>query len=227
MTMLDDRPAGRNVTPPPEPPHDEELADGQAPPEPPDYVAEETPFGRWWNMAPTIALVLVAVMVAGAAVVLWNQNKDLRSERDDRREAAEVASGFTTAVLSYDFRDLQGTVDDVLALSTTDWGRQYEDAWFQEQQPVVEATRARARVAVNDVMLGDESNGVLPAIVRFDATIRSEVGTRRLQGGYLQIDLTKDGGEWKVDDMRYLATQDQSLEPNGGEAATPTTTPGG
>jgi hypothetical protein len=159
--------------------------------------------------------VVLAVFVGAVAVVLWNQNKDLRSARDQDRAAAEVASDFTTAVLSYNFRDLQGSVDDVMALSTTDWGRQYQDAWFQEQQPIVEATRARARVAVSDVMLGDEANGVIPAIVRFDATIRSEVGTRRLQGGYLQVDLTEVDGDWKVDDMRYLATQDQSLEPNG------------
>jgi hypothetical protein len=217
MTMLDDRPMARDEEP---------LAGEQPPSEPPDEVTEESPFGRWWSVLPTIALVLVACLVGAAAVVLWNQNEDLRSERDDRREAAEVASGFTTAVLSYNFRDLQGSVDDVLALSTTDWGRQYEDAWFQEQQPIVEATRARARVAVSDVMLGDESNGVLPAVVRFDATINSEVGTRRLQGGYLQVDLTDVDGEWKVDDMRYLATQAQDLQPNEGAGA-PTAPEGG
>ena len=216
MTMLDERPVAA----------DEQLGEEEPPPRPPEDRDEESPFGRWWSVLPTILLVLLAVMVAAAAVVLWNQNKDLKDERDDRRGAAEVASDFTTAVLSYNFRDLQGSVDDVMALSTTDWGRQYQDAWFQEQQPIIEATRARARVAVNDVMVGDEANGVLPVVVRFDATIHSEVGTRRLQGGYLQLDLTDEGGDWKVDDMRYLATQDQSLEPNAnaGAAGAPTAT---
>jgi hypothetical protein len=81
----------------------------------------------------------------------------------------------------------------------------------------VEATRARARVEVQDVLLGDASNGVLPAVVRFDATIRSEVGVRRLQGAYLQVDLTRVDGDWKVDDMRFLATTDQQLDPAGGQ----------
>ena len=78
-------------------------------------------------------------------------------------------------------------------------------------------------------MLSEESNGVIPAVVRFDATIRSAVGVRRITGGYLQLDLTRQGGEWKVDSMQYLATEDQQLDPNpgngDGSTPTPTTTP--
>ena len=112
-----------------------------------------------------------------------------------------MASDFTTAVLSYDHRNLSGSVDAVVALSTPDWGREYENAWFQEQQPIVEATRAVAEVAVDDVLLGDASDGVLPAVVTFNATIDSEVGTRNLTGSYLRLDLMKVDGDWRVDDM--------------------------
>lgn len=177
---------------------------------------EVSPFQRWRAHLPLIVIVLLAWMVAAGAVILWNQNRDLTADRDDRRGAARVAADFTTAVLGYDHRDLQGSVDDVLALSTPDWGREYEDAWFQEQQPIVEATRARAEVVVDDVLLGEAANGILPVVVTFNATIRSEVGVRRLTGSYIRVDLVDDGDGWRVDDMLYLASQNQDLEPGTG-----------
>jgi hypothetical protein len=218
MTMLDDKPVVLDDT----------DIDDEAPP-PDDDAGTETPFRQWRRNLPMLVMIALAVLVAAGGFVLWKQNQDLRADRNEVRSAERVASDFTTAVLSYNFRDLRGSVDDVKALSTTDWGRQYEEAWFQEQQSIVEATRARGRVAVEDVLLGQESSGVIPAVVRFDATIRSEVGVRRITGGYLQLDLTRQDGEWKVDNMQYLATEDQQLDPNDGSGdgttPTPTTTP--
>ena len=230
MTMLDDAPVTGDDELDDEAPTPEAGSDATLPP----YVPgerEESPFARWRSNLPLLVIVVLAWMVAAGAVVLWKQNQDLRSARDDRREAAEVASDFTTAVLSYDHRDLEGSVDDVLALSTPDWGRQYEDAWFQDQQPIVEELQAQAEVVINDVMVGDSSNGVLPVVVTFNASIESTIGTRRLDGSYLQLDLTKVDGSWLVDDMTYLANTSQSLDtgnPGGGDEATPpteTTTP--
>lgn len=189
---------------------------------------ERGEFGdRWWSSLSTMLIVALAAVVIAGAVVLWQQNKDLTAARDERQDAARVAGDFATAVLSYDFRDLQGSVDDVLALSTPDWGRQYEDAWFQDQQPVVEELRARAEVDVREVMLGEESDGVLPAVVVFNARINSQIGVRRLGGSYLRVDLTKVDGEWRVDDMAFLASTDQSLEAAGAgtDPTTATTVP--
>jgi hypothetical protein len=219
MTMLDDKPVALDET---------ETGEEPPPPDGPPSDHGDTPFRRWRANLPLILVIVLAWTVAAGGVVLWKQNQDLRADRDDERAAERVAADFTTAVLSYNFRDLRGSVDDVKALSTTDWGRQYEEAWFQEQQSIVEATRARGRVAVEDVLLGEESSGVIPAVVRFDATIRSEVGVRRITGGYLQLDLTRQDGEWKVDAMQYLATEDQQLDPadgsGGGDGTAPTAT---
>ena len=196
-----------------------------------DRTPEEdrvSPLREWAGNLPLLIILVLAVLVAGGAFVLWNRNQDLTSERDDRRDASTVASEFTTAVLSYDHQDLQGSVENVLALSTTQYGRQYEQAWFAEQQPIVEATQAVAEVAVDDVLLGDESNGVLPAVVTFNGTITSEVGVRRLTGSYLRLDLTKVDGQWRVDQMQILAITDNNLQPNtegdGPAGTTPTTT---
>jgi Mce-associated membrane protein len=186
------------------------------------------PGERWLSYLPTMALLALAVAVMAVAFFVWQERNDLAAADDDRQAAARVAGDFATAVLSYDYQDLDGSLDDVLGLSTPDWGRQYEDAWFSDQQPVIEELQAVAEVDVRDVMLGDAQDGVLPAVVVFNATIRSDIGTRRLGGSYLRLDLTEVDGEWRVDDMAFLASTEQSLDPatgEGGGTPTPTTAP--
>ena len=216
MTMLDDAPATtEDMT-------DDDGDDGGEV----HLRPAAAPVEPWWSTFPTMVVLALAVLVIAGAVVLWQQNQDLTGARDDRQDAASVAGEFATAVLSYDHRNLDGSVDAVVALSTPDWGREYENAWFQEQQPVVEELDAVARVDVRDVMLGEESDGVLPAIVVFNATIESQIGTRRLGGSYLRLDLVRHDGAWRVDDMAYLASTDQSLDaaPGTGGGNTPTAT---
>jgi len=226
MTMVQERPVRTDDE------ADERRLPEALPREPDDGGGDTTPFDRWRSQLPTFVVVLLAVLVAAAAVVLYRQNEDLRDERDDRREAAEVGSDFTTAVLSYDFRDLQGSLEDVLALSTPDWGRQYEDAWFADQRNIIEQLRARGTIEIVEVMVGDAANGVLPVVVSFNADIRSTIGVRTLEGSYLQVDLVEQDGRWLVDDMTYLANGREDLTPAGGgtgraDAETPpaTTTP--
>src|SRR5688572_4081976 len=101
MTMLDDAPVKGDDEIDDEAPARETGSTPTPPPDGPDE-REESPFARWRSNLPLIVIVLLAWMVAAGAVVLWKQNQDLRSARDDRREASEVASDFTTAVLSYD-----------------------------------------------------------------------------------------------------------------------------
>ncbi len=217
MTMLDDAPATtEDMT-------DDDGDDGGED----DVRPAAAPVDPWWSNLPTMVVLALAGLVIAGAVVLWQQNQDLTTDRDDRQDAASVAGEFATAVLSYDHRDLDGSVDAAVALSTPDWGREYENAWFQEQQPVVEELDAVARVDVRDVMLGEESDGVLPAIVVFNATIESQIGTRRLGGSYLRLDLVRHDGAWRVGDMAYLASTDQSLDaaPGTGGGNTPTATP--
>jgi Mce-associated membrane protein len=185
--------------------------------EPQEYVREEPDSrDRWWTSLPTLVVIALAWLVVVGGVLAWQRGSDLQAEKDQRREAAQVAGDFTTAVLSYDHRDLSGSLDDVLALATPEWGRSYEDAWFSDQQPVIEELQAVAEVDVREVMVGEEQDGVLPATVVFNATIESQIGVRRLGGSYLRIDLTQVDGEWRVENMAFLATTDQSLDPAGG-----------
>jgi len=182
----------------------------------------------------------VLVAVAACAVVLlgitaWSllRADDLASQQDDRRAAASVAGRFASATMSYDHRDLEGSLAAVTDLASQDYAETYQNAFFEELQPVVDELRARGRVHVRDVYVSEIGDDTATAVVSFDAVIRSTIGTRRLTGSYVRVDLVKEGGAWKADDLTFLATTQEGLDAPGGSGAagatgtSPTTEPTG
>lgn len=193
----------------------------------------DTEEGRWrvpgpFDLGlPALLMIAVGLLLIGVAAVAAFQLRDLQGDEDDRQEAAEVASEFTTALLAYDHQDLQGSIDRVIELSTPEYAGTYQEAFSAELQPVIDQLEARGEVLVRDVFVGDISGDRVGAVVLFDATIDSTVGTRRLTGSYVQIDLVKVDGEWRGNDLVFLATTEEGLDPAGGDAAdgtSPTTT---
>ncbi len=178
------------------------------------------------------ALLVGGVALWGAAmlaiaVLSFVRADHLESARDDRQAAASVAGQFASATMSYDHRDLEGSLQAVTDLATAEYAETYQNAFFEELQPVVDELRARGRVHVRDVFISDLSDDTATAVVSFDAVIRSTIGTRRLAGSYVRIDLKKQGGSWKADDLTFLATTQEGLDPAGGAGAgtTATTSP--
>ncbi len=180
--------------------------------------------------------VLVAVAVCAVAllgITAWSllRADDLASQQDDRRAAASVAGRFASATMSYDHRDLEGSLAAVTDLATRDYAETYQNAFFEELQPVVDELRARGRVHVRDVYVSEIGDDTATAVVSFDAVIRSTIGTRRLTGSYVRVDLKKEGGAWKADDLTFLATTQQGLDaPDvsgtaGAAGTSPTTAP--
>lgn len=170
------------------------------------------------------ALLVGGVALWGAAmlaiaVLSFVRADHLESARDDRQAAASVAGRFARATMSYDHRDLEGSLQAVTDLATAEYAETYQNAFFEELQPVVDELRARGRVHVRDVYISDLSDDTATAVVSFDAVIRSTIGTRRLAGSYVRIDLKKQGGSWKADDLTFLATTQEGLDPAGGAGA--------
>lgn len=210
MTMIDERAPLTDV---------DHAAD--EPPDRPETPARDRDWRGGWANAPRLLLIVLAWAVIVVAVFAWQRATSLADERDDRRDAAQVASEFTTAIQGYDSRDLGATLDAATALATHDYGQQLEDAWFSDLQPIVEQLHGRATVRVSDVLLGDESDGAIPAVVVFDARVTSTIGTRNMSGTYLRLDLVKVDGTWKVDDMAFLASTNNAVQPAAGAGATP------
>ncbi|MBL8774276.1 MAG: hypothetical protein JNK12_00030 [Acidimicrobiales bacterium] len=176
-----------------------------------------------------LALLVWGVAMLGIAAWSFLRADGLADERDDRRAAASVAGEFASATMSYDHRDLDGSLAAVTDLATTEYAETYQNAFFEELQPVVDELRARGRVHVRDVYVSDVSDGTATAVVSFDAVIRSTIGTRRLAGSYVRVDLVEEGGAWRADDLTFLATTQEGLDgPTGAAGATtPTTAPAG
>lgn len=168
-----------------------------------------------------LAVWCVVMLVVAAASFLRADN--LASAQDDRREASSVASAFASATLSYDHRDLEGSVSAVTDLATAEYAETYQTAFFEELQPVVDEMRARGTVNVRDVYLSEISDDTATAVVSFDAVIRSTIGTRRLSGSYVRIDLVKEASGWKADELTFLATTQEGLDPAAGSTGTGTT----
>ena len=182
----------------------------------------------------TVAAGAVAVCaVALLGLTTWSlfRASDLASQQDDRRAAASVAGRFASATMSYDHRDLEGSLAAVTDLASQEYAETYQNAFFQELQPVVDELRARGRVHVRDVYVSEIGDDTATAVVSFDAVIRSTIGTRRLTGSYVRVDLTKEDGAWKADDLTFLATTQEGLDAPGGSGAagaagtSPTTAP--
>lgn len=212
-----------------------EREDEDRRPEEPDAGARRAPADAGGSTAPggpprwlLVALVAWGLVMFGLAVWSFTRADHLADARDDRRAAASVAGEFASATMSYDHRDLDGSLAAVTDLATADYAETYQNAFFEELQPVVDELRARGRVHVRDVYISDLSDDTATAVVSFDAVIRSTIGTRRLAGSYVRVDLVKEGGAWKADDLTFLATTQEGLDgPTGAGATTPTTAPAG
>jgi Mce-associated membrane protein len=136
-------------------------------------------------------------------------------------------------VYGYDHEDMQGSLETTLSLTTDEYAREFEDAWNNELQPVIDELRAAGEVELTDVYVTDVEGDRAKAVVSFNAVIRSTAGVRRLTGAFLQLDLQRDGGAWLVANYKLLATTDETLDTTGGAggggggATPPTTAPGG
>ena len=202
------------------------MADGET-------GADERVEGRrsWVPTALVAGLGLVMVLLIVGLVIQTLRANDLSQEDDDRRAVGRTAGEFTEAVYGYDHEDMEGSLEDILALTTDEYAREFEEAWNNELQPVIDELRASGDVVLTDVYVTDIEGDRAKAVVSFNAVIRSTAGARRLTGSFLQLDLQNDGGAWLVANYKLLATTDETLDQpggggggGGGGASTTTTT---
>ena len=170
------------------------------------------------RVAPERALPMLLVGLAAVATVLalvmWFRADNAQDDLDSRRDAGQVAGEFTSAVIGYDADDLDGSLDRVLALASSDYEQTFRDAFFSEVRPFVAETEAKGQVSVRQAFVEDSSGDEASVVVFFDAVIESILGTRRLVGSYVRVDLVREDGEWKADDLAFLATTEEGLDPS-------------
>ena len=215
--------------------HGHQITEPTVDPEPPGASASEAgaePETSLENDAPTpkkqrafaglaVALGIVALAALVAAASLWTTLDGERSERDD---ILEVSGDFAAALLTYDYEDLERTKQRVLALSTGKFRREYEQAFDGGLDTLFKETRARSAGTVTDLFVGEIDDGSVTTLAVVNASSVGAGGRRRLSDTYLELQLVKVGGKWRVDGATYLNLSGSDA-PAPGVSTTTTTAP--
>lgn len=170
----------------------------------------------------SLSSVVLGVLVLAAiafAVVQTQRRADLADDVDLRAEASDVAARFAERLLTYDFADLDAQADELAQLSTPDFSDEYEDALAGGLGASISELEATATATVDEVMTSVVSQGRARVVVIVDSEIESQAGTRANIGTYLDIELLRLDGTWRVDDVQTVSNLTESSTP------TPTPTP--
>ena len=163
---------------------------------------------RRWQRAlrPTLAALLVVVLVVTAAVAVAANRRvqSLEHDRDRQRQVERSAAVFGEALLSYDYRDLEGTVQRVLRLSTPQFAAQYEEAFDGGLSVLITEVQGTATAEAKDVYVGEVGPGRAVAIVVLDSVVDGTTGQRTRTDSYVRLVLRRRDEAWKVDEVTNL-----------------------
>ncbi|MBV8979459.1 MAG: hypothetical protein JO086_01020 [Acidimicrobiia bacterium] len=175
------------------------------------------------------AVALAVVFFLGtivAALLAAQQHRQLQQSKDARAGVEQVASRFASAVLTYDYRDLDKTKASVLALSTGKFRTDY-DQNFGGLSELFTATKGQSTATVKDVFVSAIEHDTATAIVVLDERGQGTSGQRLNVDWYLRLSLVKVKGNWRVDDLINLNFAGQGAQPVPAPSGqtTPTTAP--
>lgn len=198
MTALKDETT--DVTPSPTPrPEPDQNDDGGA--------DAATPIGRGfsrrWMRLLAIAVVVAAVLTV--VVLKWIEASRLADEQEARDAVASKAGEFGIALLSYEHGALTEARDRVLRLATGSFAETYAAAFSAGLKQTIDKVQADASADVRDVFVADVGENMANAIVLLDSKVESEAGVREVTGLYLQVELIKEGDDWKVSNVKSVA----------------------
>ncbi|MBW3668844.1 MAG: hypothetical protein KY443_06485 [Actinobacteria bacterium] len=166
-----------------------------------------------------VALFVVSVALGILTAVLASRLDREVATRDD---VEETAGRFATALLTYHFQDLERSKQAVLELSTGNFRREYEQAFSGGLDVLITETKAASEGTVTDIFVSDVEDDTASAIVVADVRVTGTAGERRSASSYIQLELVRVAGRWRVDGVTNL-NFGQNGTPTG-VPSTPTTT---
>ncbi len=191
-------------------------------------VQQVTPaWVRWAGIA-------TVVVVAALAIVAVQQSRhadDVTSEAHDRTAAERVAGEFSETLFTFDATSPTAHLDRLRQLAT----KAYQPKVDEARQTALAggttgATQASMTAHVTDVYLTELSGDQAHAVTRSDWVLTAGGQTLSLDL-YLQVDLKRDGGTWKVNTVSALtakqptaATTTTTAPASGGASSTTATT---
>ena len=218
-TQTDDQPKPAEEKAPDEGTDD---AAGEEAGEPAVEAEPKPPSRNAFRAAVALAIVFFIGTVV-AVVFAAQQHRQLQQSKDARAGVESVASRFASAVLTYDYRDLDKTKQNVIALSAGKFQTDYEQN-FGGLSALFTTTKGQSTATVKDVFVSGIQNDTATAIVVLDERGEGTSGERLNVDWYLRLSLVKVKGNWRVDDLINLNFAGQGASPVPNQS-TPTTAP--
>ncbi|MEU4698560.1 hypothetical protein [Nonomuraea dietziae] len=166
---------------------------------------------RWRGVAVGAVLALVLAATGGAAVVQWltadrlqGQLAPLEHDRQLRLDVSGAAGAFATTLLSYDYKDLQTTRGQVIAMTAGDFLATYDEAFGGPMEQVIIKLEAVSKATVREVYLSEVDEVSAKALISVDQQVTSKEAVRNVLGTHLKLVMIKQKGVWKVSDVTVL-----------------------
>jgi hypothetical protein len=194
------------VTPPPESPAataEVPVADEKEDTQAPAPEGEEKAPSRTLVRSLAALAIVFFVGTVVAAIFAASQHRQLQQSKDARAGVEQVASRFASAVLSYDYRDLDKTKNTVLALSTGKFRTDYEQN-FPGLSALFTTTKGQSTATVKDVFVSAIAHDTATAIVVLDERAQGTSGQRLNVDWYVRVSLVQVRGQWRVDDLTNI-----------------------
>jgi uncharacterized protein HemX len=183
---------------------------------------EPKPVSRTAFRAAVVLAIVFFVGTVVAVIFAAQQHRELQKSKDARAGVEQVASRMTSALLTYDYRDLDKTKQAVLKLATGKFRTDY-DQQFGGLTSLFTTTKGQSTATVKDVFVSGIDHNTATAIVVYDERAQGTSGSRLNVDQYLRLSLVKVNGQWQVDDVSPLNVAGQA--PNAAPSTPPTTAP--
>lgn len=174
----------------------------------------------WW--VPALAGVVIGAIVIGLAM-LWSDRNDLSDRIDRRADIETTASEFTSAILTYDYTDLDAVRERLDGLATETLRDEYVNGLDDSLRSLLIEAQAQSSVEILDVYSSDTEGDTATAIVLARTDVSSTTSAAAEVTSHVEIDLVRVDGRWLVNEMRTLTNQGQAVGADGEPVAPPET----
>ena len=186
-----------------------------------DEPSPQPAASQWgiWRLA-AFAFAILSLVLGVVAIQATGSKND-----SDNRLAAirRTAGGMGSALLSYDYRNLDKTKKEVLRLSTGTFRKQYQQAFSGGLDSILTNTKAVSSVRDIEIFVSDATDRAATAIVVVDTSISGTAGKNRSLTSYIRLELVHAKAGWLVDGVTNLNLGLPESNGSAGGSTTPTT----
>lgn len=195
-------------------------------PEPAETEADKAPEGEVapprpsrWPIAVAAALLVVGTFLG---VLAAQYKAELDRERGRRQDVEEVAARFAANFVTYDYRTLDESLERIRDDATAKFGNEYERLFRSSVSTLITETKAQSRGTVTDVFLGELDDEAANVLTVLNVERQGISGRVPVAGTYLELDLVRSGGRWKIDNVTAINfTQSGPSAPTPGGPTAP------